>query len=168
MPSYKYTGSLSDGPEMKDAAEEPTKHRNDNGTNMGKTIAALEEATKYVAIIAELFGPENSAKAEATYDKRTFYYSINLVNNFYKDRNIRPEFNSPMIKAELINYVNDGSLPFDWSEIQRLKASSSKIDQLSGEAQEERNNLIRETGKIIFETRSTKTQRPIDSNAKQY
>jgi hypothetical protein len=167
-PSYKHTGGLSNGPEMKDAVEEPTKHRDDNGTNMGKGILALEEATKYAAIIGELFGPENRAKAEATYDKRTFYYSINLVNNFYKDRKIRPEFDSPMFKAQLINYVNDGSLPFDWSDIQKLKASSSKMDQLSGAAQEERNNLIRETGKIIFETRSTKTQRPIEPDAKQY
>lgn len=118
-------------------------------------LGAFVELLKWGRIVKEVFGSENNAKAEAFSDKATFYFSINLVNNYFN--NLKKQGYSYPAWADnvfnrswLINFVNDGSLPFSQTEIDKLKKSNNQLDQMTGLNYEKTNEFIKGLGTQIY------------------
>ena len=169
-PDFTYISAMGDAG-LADSYAEPNIHMfKDKGlapepvpTAMTGYVYTAAELTKNFAFALELFLPSRSAKIDASEDKRTFYYSINLVNNFYKERDatILPVYKNLFTKAQLINFVNAGVLPYSWEEINRLKNSTSQLDQMTARHYEAENEFIKEAGKQIYDTRTNKRQEPV-------
>lgn len=169
-PDYKFTSQLGVG-SMEDAATEPTMQLSQPKnvapepvtTKPAAGAGGLVELIKNIGVAREMFSPENKARNQATEDKRTFYYAINVVNNFYADRDkpIQPQYKSVFVKSQLINYVNDGTLPYTWEEVYQLKGSTNELDRQWGEHHRLINEFVQKAGKEIFSTRTTTTQQPV-------
>jgi RHS repeat-associated protein len=160
-PDYSMTQSLAQT-DVTAAAQEPM-----GTTKMGAWGGFIEELMKWVGIGAEIFGSRNQAMAEAYQDKQKFYASINLVDNYYRIKEVPEWAQSQQAETDLKNWVNTGAVPYTKEEISKMegkekmkaKKYNKKVERLGKKIYNSRHGWG-QTGEVSTEPQKEEKEEP--------